>query len=1281
MDGVLPSYEAAMREAREYLRRRDLTSQDEIPLYFAWERLYAAANANLSTDFLNETRAELRARQQARLAPRQGLPPPLFTSFDKLNRKSMHSSAFLRSGLSSDAAIEMMARRYRHEAEKLRASREKLTTGSRTGVGNRVKKSKFGTSLGRKTPREEVNALLEDLDHLSEPENKSLVGVRSAGGKMGITSNDGEKRNKKTNRRRPDPEREVEELLAKFEQSNNSPASKVQASPKANSKGILSRIGKDQFVDELAGDIKPAKLAELRSSSFSKGNAINDPVETNLDNVAVYAAQVADWNMKSVAGTVDLPKKLVENVLTSTAKGTNRANGANKLRKTDGVEGGEADTTFDTALGSSGSEEDNLNRNRSLRSSAVSTSPTSRRSTAHTSEWVDSDQENVEVGKELPMGSSATNAVLQDQSTIGAPNPNSVNARPTKDDTVVLNPVQVSHAVGGMQVKIHGKEIELTFKGSLDDADSDEVSNTAQVSCGVQPPIAKMPTATQKVFRTAGINDDNVDEQRLSGQRAQKSHTAKGDANVPRKQSSVRFSEVGGDNMNEDPPNEDKIRDDRGESQNEFKMEKEHGSLLKNGPPSEKDASRKDRSVSSRNSENDLSYDGIVSKNAIELMGGGGCERNSSSKLRKQQPGHEKVHENGNESGDSQSSTSQVEAVSRTGSEHVAFTNQSPENRLPATKAHRNEVSSRRTDEKTRSPASANNTQPKMFDERAHRIRSTSSSRVSQNTAIEGSVCDATYSEDGIEVENAKDLRSSNKTHIQQTASEIAERSRDYDKGALRSNSYSRVELRDSNSDDKNEVLTNGMLERHRSTMRSDHRDEQTRSKKSNNRSTDKRSRMSSSNHVQTTSDEVNSEEEEFDSEGQISRQKRNTQPSHKRASRIDPKAKGHRQSSRTKQRSSSSEYRMAFSDYESEISSGDDRQRGNHKELNSRKRSDRPTDGNTKDKHRPVSQRNLEDMSDEWSDDRAPERRSRPTKRNFSTRRSRNEQILVDQTSDEDLFEGPDTSDSEYHHRGRRNDQTKQERRDPRKYANHGGNKRNSVSSRHPNTHYKQRNHSPNSNDDSSFSDHDSRGDVQKLDRRHDSHTAQYSQSSRLSSDRQSHRRRSKYATYDLIDQDPHLAVAMASPPKRSKPENRIKENKFSKTRNDPRPEEWTSRSRKFPEGIVWPPGMEAECIARLGLDGHHPIAPPGLEHLVTDEQWGDYWTWLHWYSSWQMWYMKNGKKPKRKCDKTSRSGGRRTASEESLDIKADRPPKSSAHNANWWVDVGPNKRRSRNT
>ncbi|KAG6614044.1 Voltage-gated Ion Channel [Phytophthora cinnamomi] len=393
MDGTLPSYEAAMRDAREYLRRRDLNSQDEIPLYFAWERLYAAANANLSTDFLNETRAELRARQQARLAPRQGLPPPLFTSFDKLNRKSIQSSAFLRSGLSSDAAIEMMARRYRREAEKLRSSRDKLVTSSLSDTGKRVKKSK----RNKRTPQEEVDELLEDLERPISTENSRFVASKLMKDRVETSSDGGGKRTKKINEQQRNPGREVEELLAKFEKANILPESKMSASTRAKSKdGLDFAGGKDAFADELAAGANAAKTTELRRSSFSMGNPATDPVLADVENLAAFAAQVSDWRMHPSADAATLPPKPVQSGVTSTTKGSKRVGGANRTRKSAVVEG-EADTTFDTSSGSSGPDEDNSNTYGSIRSSAVSTSPTSRRSTAHTSEWEDGDEDNMSV--------------------------------------------------------------------------------------------------------------------------------------------------------------------------------------------------------------------------------------------------------------------------------------------------------------------------------------------------------------------------------------------------------------------------------------------------------------------------------------------------------------------------------------------------------------------------------------------------------------------------------------------------------------------------------------------------------------------------------------------------------------------------------------------------------------------------------------------------------------------------------------------------------------------
>ena len=95
-------------------------------------------------------------------------------------------------------------------------------------------------------------------------------------------------------------------------------------------------------------------------------------------------------------------------------------------------------------------------------------------------------------------------------------------------------------------------------------------------------------------------------------------------------------------------------------------------------------------------------------------------------------------------------------------------------------------------------------------------------------------------------------------------------------------------------------------------------------------------------------------------------------------------------------------------------------------------------------------------------------------------------------------------------------------------------------------------------------------------------------------------------------------------------------------------------------PDRIVWPPGMESR-VKKATRSAHHPIAPPGLEHLVTEEQWEEYWTWLNWYSAWQVWYLKGGKSKRTKGDKRRKHG--------SDDRKE--PPK----NANWWLDVSDKK------
>ncbi|KAL4118051.1 hypothetical protein PRIC2_010378 [Phytophthora ramorum] len=520
MDVSLPSYEAAMRDAREYLRRRDLSSQDEVPLYFAWERLYAAANANLSTDFFHETSAERRARQQARLSPRRGLPPQLFTSFDKVNRRSAQASAFLRSDSSSDVAIEMMARRYRREAEKLRSSREKLGVGALESAGKRLKKEK---------------------------------------------------------RRHKSPELEVEELLEAFEHSQVLPEDKVRASAMARGKFGLAR----SKTDELGADLTATKAAELRKSSFSKHNPVTTPSLSNVAGVAAFAARVTDWRMPSdIDATSPSSRLLKKKGMSTSAK---RLGGASELRGSAPVEDGEGDMTFDTSLGSSGFEEDSVESELSLETGTSSAAQMSRRRTQQ-DEAVGSKATANQEQKGSKRG--APGKKLADPSTATAnTDTNSTTAQQhlAEDYDALANAsnfqqklVQLSHAVGDMQVKIQGKQIEVTFKGALGDTGNADAKEREALASAMNSAESTQPSVAQKLFDTTrsgtveggGRNDegggrddegDAVEEQAGSAEQLMEAGIpAKASQMLPRKQSSVRFADMesrdhsdGGDRQSE----------------------------------------------------------------------------------------------------------------------------------------------------------------------------------------------------------------------------------------------------------------------------------------------------------------------------------------------------------------------------------------------------------------------------------------------------------------------------------------------------------------------------------------------------------------------------------------------------------------------------------------------------------------------------------------------------------------------------------------------------------
>ncbi|KAF4043662.1 hypothetical protein GN244_ATG03975 [Phytophthora infestans] len=536
MEGTLPSYEAAMRDARAYLHRRDLSSEDEIPLYFAWQRLYASANANLSTNFMQETRAELRARQEARLAPRRGIPPPLFTSFDRNYRTSAQSSAFLRAGTSSDAAIEMMARRYRREAEKLRSSREKLLN-ELDEVDKRVKKGKR-----HKSPLQEVDELLGSIEREGgRSDTDDLLSTKTVKGQSARSSGTTTKRMMKTLR---------QQNAAGLDSDDEVDTSKVLPKSKARM-STVSKLGVGSSMaslgnrDDIGTGINSAKAAALRRLNLSRTNPAAVPSLSAEANVAAFPTRVADWRMPPDIDRASLAPELFEKGTARTSSASGKGlSGANEIRGSAPVESGEADMTFETSSGSSGLEGGGLDADASFNARNARVSPMSRHAAKREGAAKDktkesrsqpSDNEYAEV-----KGGNAPSRGLSDtvpRSIDAQQTPSDSNDNATQKSEFQQKLLQLSHAVGDMQVKIQGKQIEFTFTGALDDGSGDGERKPAGKSLqySEMEDETKQPVAARNAARHT--EREGGDTAELQGN----APPAKG-VNVPRIQSSVRFA-------------------------------------------------------------------------------------------------------------------------------------------------------------------------------------------------------------------------------------------------------------------------------------------------------------------------------------------------------------------------------------------------------------------------------------------------------------------------------------------------------------------------------------------------------------------------------------------------------------------------------------------------------------------------------------------------------------------------------------------------------------------
>ncbi|KAG3010361.1 hypothetical protein PC121_g20003 [Phytophthora cactorum] len=1399
MDGSLPSYEAAMREARAYLRRRDLSSQDEIPLYFAWQRLYAAANANLSTDFLQETRAELRARQEARLAPRRGIPPPLFTSFDKVHRTSAQASAFLRAGTSSDAAIEMMARRYRREAEKLRSSREKLLS-SLDDAEKRAKKAKR-----QKSPMQEVDELLGSIERsegLSDTDG--LLSTKTVKGKLTKSSSNSAKRTKRSNLQHNDQELDSDDQL---DASKVLPKSKTRVAT-SGKRGAGSRMDDFGEEDEVGISINPAKAAELRRSSLSRPNPAAIPSFSTDANVAAFTAHVADWRMPPDIDRASSAPELSQKgaAQKSTASGK-RLSGANELRGSAPVEGNEADMTFDTSSGSSGLDEEGVDPDASFKEGDARVSPMSRHSTKregvakHTKDNTKANQDQLNVNKEA-----------------GGDRFRGLNA--TQKSEFHQKLLQLSHAVGDMQVKIQGQQIEFTFKGELDGDTGEQESKLAGkvLQSSIKSDETKLPFVAQKVSNTSGSTHRESDgaaevqeEQANAGNLAKVQPQTETVNEAPRKQSNVRFADIAHSDDRENSNNDGPLTDEQTGQSKPGQQNLSDGSFVVppvkyEGQPREIRTSSPHKNVSKRPTttvgttaaeENDngkgtteakplgerprsgkpqqqsTDGEGGISRHEEENFNEGDFQTSADStsdpaKSRDAAPISEKdssmndhqryrrspsrgqlgeqkhsTHNSTSESQDSHAidtsdrrrkpSNLQTEGTDRSsnlqqqqkkGEEVHTHSDEKDfddfdESDLRTDTSERAAIQEsaemNKNGELKRQENPSSHTEGAQSEQRRQRDDSVHDAKKSVQEVIHtrSDEDDRRNAQPPLIIkeersrDNSQDTRHSHSEGLRRRRQEnvhdatgsfqegVRDRSdEEVDEGGFQTKSSDRAEIRASASKDDNSK--GERQDNRRSQSKGPHR-EQVRQQKDEfqDSSAIQNSDVHRSDAIgrgrsqdaATRDERSNRGIQGFDKPkgnntlGQTSRPKRDSQESSQRLYRTSTGTRG--AARELKSRSSGrdlsasppqkgAEYdAQSFSDASEDASDGSSNDPGTDSDDESIVQ-ERDTSSKHMEQSRTERQKSsAHSSSREQSVQRTLAAKTERLRTSRPSRNEREEDPDTELSSDEELSDGPDTPHKRHVDPRRRSSDRHQSRvlghrqeirprNDSKRISSR------SKSSRRTLTHDKRRNYSPDSSNDSdatdkSDSDDHSQQSSDETPRSSSTHRSRSHHTSRT------HRGTSiRYSTPESSRRSRHLTPDMDSLSKRSKPDVQFKRD--GKSRSKTRA---SKAAYKLPEGIVWPPGMEKECIARLGLDGHHPIAPPGLEHLVTEEHWGDYWTWLHWYSSWQMWYMKNDKKPKRKSEKQKRSR-RRGDADESLPIQAEHYyDKHDPHNANWTANL----------
>ncbi|KAL7689236.1 hypothetical protein Plhal304r1_c016g0058561 [Plasmopara halstedii] len=1264
MDKSLASYEAAMRDAREYLRRRDLSSQEEIPLYFAWQRLYAAANANLSTNFLQETHDEFRSRQGSRLAPRRGVPPPLLTSFDKIRRTSAQASAFLRKS-PSDVAIEMMARRYRREAEKLRSSRDDLINSLKE-VEKRRKKVRFRKST----------SILDDEDLLASSEDNfsDTETYISSRAQMENKARGFDKRMKNYFQGMRNSGLEDED----DDDFHAPPVLKAHATASTNK--LSDNWMNDDSDDELGVAINPVK-AELKSST--------NPSVSKTANVAALEAQVADWRMPPDLNLKPLASKK-ETIRPSSATGSHQSQQSGSRESISEVVE-KNDMKIDKNV--NGQKE---NESHEILDQDVTGLVIENAKTLQNKEKLPASQDVDD--HDIPPSPSGIDKRYSDMLS------SSANITPLKS-AFQQKLLQLTHAVGDMQVSIKGKKLQVTFSGAIDDEAADKENLSAEKSTGLSLkgnevaedhdtfdiPIIERVEMHERSHSSTGVRSQNEGE------------------NASRTQKNVESadSNAGGEDCLENDHldilrgRQDSMYTNNGftkqsslssadkpeKSENidcQFKSTKQTEDALKRTPTpaglgndreanetiediegrlfgkrvsqridADQETSRFKSNIADKGNveasinvvvnldaldnvlENDVeSRESIVkngrgltfrqnSREMTQLYGGEGDE-NCSSKTAVTQEHHMADEEVGSQNGfeDYEHEESRSDDYSFSKKDVMHHDLQSERSRQGSQIAF---------DSRKKIPGE----QHDRFDE----------SVIDSQSTFRDHELATNYNED--DVSKRCDRKKQRK---QCEPGSARSKPHDVTENELQSKSHDRAE-----SIASSQRYMNGPIVQSDDVLDMDVRNSE-------------------------DSDDAHSDHEHAADPCRYARNsasfgvsKGDKSTSHQRDNQT------HRRQSLHK---SSTDAARGWKPSMTSTNTSDLTQQKNQ-ECDTQYLSDESDDTNVDND---IDQEmKMQDKSVTFIDDgvnKTVEHRH-AVHHNASGRLLRSEQSARTQTrtarqshsdcdqvvnnevyndeelcSDEELSYGegsapkPETLFQRYQDRRRnRTDRQSVASKTETRGRNWGSTHSKSTQ---PTLSDKRRVNTYDSSSDSQ-NDHDDRNE-RRVDHcscsTHDCHSYRLSKSSPSNN-----RSNIQYAAH----KGSHSSERSTSD---------VQNNRKARVKSQMRSNNATDR---HPKGIVWPPGMEEECIARLGLDVHHPIAPPGLEHLVTDEQWADYWTWLHWYSSWQMWYLKNDKKLKRRSSEVKR--GHHPA-----DIKeAKYLRKKDCSNANWWVDVGSNEHKHR--